>query len=54
MKNGKMLEKVVYLLIELGEIYFLDLMFDIFSKLINIFLDFNVVIVNLNSFILEK
>ena len=42
-KNGKMPEKAVYSLTELGETHFLDLMFD-----------FNAVIVNLNSLTPEK
>ena len=53
-KNGKMPEKAVYSLTELGETHFLDLMFDTSSKPINILLDFNAVIVNLNSLTPEK
>ncbi len=47
-------EKAVYSLTELGETHFLDLMFDTSSKPINILLDFNAVIVNLNSLTPEK
>lgn len=53
-KKGKMAEKSVYSLTKLGEEHFLDLMFDTASKPINIFLDFNAVIVNLNSLTPEK
>ena len=42
-------EKAVYSLTEAGESEFQRLMFEISSKPINIFLDFNAVIVNLDS-----
>ncbi len=53
-KEGKMPEKVVYSLTEAGESQFERLMFEISSKPINIFLDFNAVIVNLDSLPPEK
>ena len=43
-KEGKMPEKAVYSLTEAGESEFQRLMFEISSKPINIFLDFNAVI----------
>ena len=48
-KEGKMPEKAVYSLTEQGEKEFEKLMLEIASKSINIFLDFNAVIVNLDS-----
>lgn len=48
-KEGKMPEKAVYSLTETGEKEFEKLMFEIAAKPIHIFLDFNAVIVNLNS-----
>lgn len=53
-KEGKMAEKAVYSLTEAGETEFEKLMFDIASKPIHIFLDFNAVIVNLSSLSTEK
>ena len=53
-KEGKMPEKAVYSLTEAGEAEFERLMFDIASKPISIFLDFNAVIVNLDSLPPEK
>ena len=47
-------EKVIYSLTEAGEKAFEKLMFDISSEPIHIFLDFNAVIVNLDSLPLEK
>lgn len=48
-KEGKMPEKAVYSLTKAGEEEFERLMLEISSKPINIFLDFNAVIVNLDS-----
>ena len=48
-KEGKMPEKAVYSLTEQGEREFEKLMIEIASKSINIYLDFNAVIVNLDS-----
>lgn len=48
-KEGKMPEKVVYCLTDSGEKEFERLMLEISSKPVNIFLDFNAVIVNLMS-----
>ena len=48
-KEGKMPEKVIYSLTDAGEAEFERLMFEISEKPINIFLDFNAVIVNLDS-----
>lgn len=48
-KDGKMPEKAVYTLTEAGKKEFEKLMFEISCKPINIFLDFNAVIVNLES-----
>lgn len=48
-KEGKMPEKVIYSLTDSGEKQFEKLMLDIASKPIQIFLDFNAVIVNLDS-----
>ncbi|HIU74380.1 MAG TPA: PadR family transcriptional regulator [Candidatus Pelethocola excrementipullorum] len=48
-KEGKMAEKAVYSLTDEGEMEFETLMLGISSHPINIFLDFNAVIVNLNS-----
>lgn len=53
-KEGKMPEKVVYSLTESGEKEFVRLMSEIAAKPINIFLDFNAVIVNLDSLPPEK
>lgn len=53
-KEGKMPEKVIYSLTEAGEKEFNRLMFEISSKPIHIFLDFNAVIVNLDSLTKEK
>ena len=48
-KEGKMPEKAVYSLTETGEKEFERLMSEISTKPIHIFLDFNAVIVNLDS-----
>lgn len=48
-KSGKMPEKVVYSLTEAGEKAFEKLMMDISAEPLHIFLDFNAVIVNLDS-----
>lgn len=48
-KEGKMAEKAVYSLTDDGEKEFKALMLGISSQPINMFLDFNAVIVNLNS-----
>lgn len=48
-KEGKMPEKTVYSLTDAGEKEFERLMFEIAAKPIHIFLDFNAVIVNLDS-----
>lgn len=48
-KEGKMAEKAVYSLTEKGEFEFQSLMLEISAMPINIFLDFNAVIVNLDS-----
>ncbi len=48
-KEGKMAEKAVYSLTDAGEKEFEELMIGISSQPINIFLDFNAVIVNLLS-----
>ncbi|MCO7117405.1 PadR family transcriptional regulator [Oscillibacter valericigenes] len=53
-KEGKMPEKAIYSLTEAGEAEFERLMFEIAAKPINIFLDFNAVIVNLESLPAEK
>ena len=53
-KEGKMPEKVIYSLTDAGEAEFERLMFEISEKPINIFLDFNAVIVNLDSLPPEK
>lgn len=53
-KEGKMPEKAVYTLTESGEKEFERLMSEIAAKPINIFLDFNAVIVNLDSLPPEK
>ena len=53
-KEGKMPEKAIYSLTEAGEAEFERLMFEIAAKPINIFLDFNAVIVNLESLPHEK
>lgn len=48
-KEGKMPEKAVYSLTDAGEQKFEELMLEISAKSINIYLDFNAVIVNLDS-----
>ena len=48
-KEGKMPEKAVYSLTEQGEQEFEKLMLEISAKSVNIYLDFNAVIVNLDS-----
>lgn len=48
-KEGNMPEKAIYSLTEAGEKQFENLMFEIAAKPIQIFLDFNAVIVNLDS-----
>lgn len=48
-KDGKMPEKAVYTLTDEGKEEFEKLMLEISCKPINIFLDFNAVIVNLES-----
>ena len=53
-KEGKMAEKTVYSLTEAGEKQFEKLMLEIASKPVRIFLDFNAVIVNLDSLPKEK
>ena len=53
-KTGKMPEKTVYTLTDAGEKEFERLMFEIAAKPIHIFLDFNAVIVNLDSLPYEK
>lgn len=53
-KEGKMPEKSVYSLTEKGKLQFEKLMVEISCKPINIFLDFNAVIVNLDSMPREK
>lgn len=53
-KEGKMPEKAVYSLTEEGQREFEKLMEEIAAKPIHIFLDFNAVIVNLESLPLEK
>ena len=53
-KEGKMPEKAIYSLTEAGEAEFERLMFEISAKPINIFLDFNAVIVNLDFLQIEK
>lgn len=53
-KEGKMPEKVVYSLTDAGEVEFEKLMMEIASKPVQIFLDFNAVIVNLSSLTDEK
>ena len=54
MKEGKMPEKAVYSLTESGERQFENLMMEIAGKPIHIFLDFNAVIVNLDSLPSDK
>jgi len=54
MKEGKMPEKAVYSLTESGEHQFEKLMMEIACKPIHIFLDFNAVIVNLDSLPADK
>ncbi|MDE7282950.1 MAG: PadR family transcriptional regulator [Lachnospiraceae bacterium] len=53
-KEGKMPEKAVYSLTDAGEKEFERLMLEIAAKPIQIFLDFNAVIVNLDSLPLKK
>ena len=53
-REGKMPEKAVYTLTEAGEAEFERLMREISSSPIHLFLDFNAVIVNLDSLPLEK
>ena len=53
-KEGKMPEKAVYSLTDEGEKEFEKLMFQIAAKSVNIYLDFNAVIVNLDSLPPEK
>ena len=53
-KEGKMPEKAVYSLTKAGEQQFEKLMMEIACKPIHIFLDFNAVIVNLDSLPEEK
>lgn len=53
-KEGNMAEKTVYSLTEEGEKQFEKLMLEIASKPVRIFLDFNAVIVNLDSLPGEK
>ena len=53
-KEGKMPEKAVYSLTEAGERQFEKLMMEISCKPISISLDFNAVIVNLDSLPIEK
>lgn len=53
-REGKMPEKVIYSLTDSGEQQFEKLMIEIASKPIQIFLDFNAVIVNLDSISSEK
>lgn len=53
-KEGKMAEKAVYSLTDAGEKEFETLMLEIASKPIQIFLDFNAVIVNLTSLTSEN
>lgn len=53
-KDGKMPEKAVYSLTDAGNEEFEKLMFEISKKPISIFLDFNAVIVNLESMSKER
>lgn len=53
-KEGKMPEKVVYSLTDTGQKEFERLMLEIAAKPIHMFLDFNAVIVNLDSLPLES
>ncbi|MBD5543576.1 MAG: PadR family transcriptional regulator [Lachnospiraceae bacterium] len=53
-KDGKMPEKAVYTLTDAGKEEFEKLMLEISRKPINIFLDFNAVIVNLESMTKEQ
>lgn len=48
-KEGKMPEKTIYSLTEAGQEEFTRLMFEVAAKPIHIFLDFNAVVVNLDS-----
>lgn len=53
-REGKMPEKAVYSLTRTGEAAFEELMLEISSRPVNIFLDLNAVIVNLESMPHEK
>lgn len=53
-KEGKMAEKAIYSLTNAGKIEFEQLMLGISSEPINIFLDFNAVIVNLDNLSFEN
>lgn len=53
-KEGKMPEKAIYSLTEAGEKQLENLMFEISAKPIQIFLDFNAVIVNLDALLPEN
>lgn len=53
-KEGKMAEKAIYSITDAGEKEFESLMLEIASQPIRIFLDFNAVIVNLDSLSLEN
>lgn len=53
-REGKMPEKAVYSLTDAGEAAFEELMLEISSRPVNIFLDLNAVIVNLESMSREK
>lgn len=53
-KEGNMAEKAVYSLTDTGEIEFQKLMLEISEQPINMFLDFNAVIVNLDNLSNEK
>ena len=53
-KDGKMPEKAIYSLTDKGEKEFEKLMFEIAAQSVNIYLDFNAVIVNLDSLLPEN
>ena len=53
-KEGKMPEKAIYSLTEAGEKQLENLMFEISAKPVQIFLDFNAVIVNLDALLPEN
>lgn len=53
-KEGKMAEKAVYSLTDAGKQAFQDLMLEISCKPVRMFLDFNAVIVNLDSLSLQE